>query len=676
MRPDPDHDAIGAPWITRCQVGLGVLVVLAAALWVLQMVFWDPSVPFLTRADDPTWITSYRPIHTDGIRVDQDAVPAMTFVRSFSLDAPPASARLAVRAVGAIAIQLNGSSVWRRPQAGGETEVDESWKDWTVLDVGERLASGSNELRARVANPRGPALLQLRIESEAGAELVATDATWRALDGTGRRLDTMRASDTRPDPQSFSMPATGTVLVRLAAPLALLFALGAALERLLATRLRGSERVPELVLGAATLFWLAVYSFKSTSLPVLMGFDIVGHLAYVDFLLERGALPFATDGWSMYHPPLGHALVAGLVALFDVARESQAGRVLYRLPAFAAGLAGVWAVAFAARRLFPDAPLHRGLAVAFAALLPMNLYMSAYVSNEPVHSALVTAALTLACASLVGGPARWQSLAAIAATLGLAISTKFTALLAVPLVAFFQASKAATVDRVRTGPALAQGAAVLAGALAIGGWFYLRNWQRFGRPLVGNWDLPGNLVWWEQPGFHTLDYYTSFGQSLTHPFFSGYASFWDGVYSTFWGDGLAAGMVRLATRHEAWSYEFMTAVYWLAFPATLLLGVGFVRGARRAVADPRLGWRHAATLLLAHLSLAAFSLFAITFQLPYYAQAKAFYVLSALLPLAFVGALGLAWPLERIPDRLWPLRTVYAGWLGMLGGSIALAFLA
>ena len=65
------------------------------------------------------------------------------------------------------------------------------------------------------------------------------------------------------------------------------------------------SRAPEIVLAAATVFWLLVYTLRSTGLPVAMGFDILGHLAYIDFLLERRALPLATDGWSMYHPPLG-----------------------------------------------------------------------------------------------------------------------------------------------------------------------------------------------------------------------------------------------------------------------------------------------------------------------------------------------------------------------------------
>jgi hypothetical protein len=81
------------------------------------------------------------------------------------------------------------------------------------------------------------------------------------------------------------------------------------------------------------------------------------------------------------------------------------------------------------------------------------------------------------------------------------------------------------------------------------------------------------------------------------------------------------------------------------------------------------------SLFVSFLYAAAFALFAITFALPYYAQAKAFYILSAVVPLSIVAGLGLAWALERLPDRAWPLRMLYCGWLSMLAGSLVLAFL-
>ena len=150
----------------------------------------------------------------------------------------------------------------------------------------------------------------------------------------------------------------------------------------------------------------------------------------------------------------------------------------------------------------------------------MNLVMSAYVSNEPMHSALVSLSLCLACALFMRDGTSRRSVAALSLSLGLAILTKFTALIVLPLAAFFLAAKMWLVDRTNWTRALAASAAMLIGVACVAGWVYLRNWRLLGRPVVGNWDLPGNHAWWQQPGFHTADYYTSFGRALSYPFFA------------------------------------------------------------------------------------------------------------------------------------------------------------
>ena len=156
-------------------------------------------------------------------------------------------------------------------------------------------------------------------------------------------------------------------------------------------------------------------------------------------------------------------------------------------------------------------------------------------------------------------------LGALACVLGLAVLTKFTAWVAVAWIAGALLARGVVLDGRGARGAL-PAAGVLAGVAALGGWFYLRNWLHFGRPFVGNWDLPGRLGWWEQPGFHTADYYLRFGESMRHPFFAGYQSFWDGVYSTLWGDGLVAGMIRVrppSTAAQACSARGAVATkYW------------------------------------------------------------------------------------------------------------------
>jgi hypothetical protein len=264
---------------------------------------------------------------------------------------------------------------------------------------------------------------------------------------------------------------------------------------------------------------------------------------------------------------------------------------------------------------------------------------------------------------------------ALALTLGLGLLTKFTSLLVAPAIAGVVALRVWWVDG--RGPLRALGvfASVLGGAAGVAGWFYLRNWLRFGDPLVWNLDVPGAATWWMQPGFHTPAWYTSFGESLHHPYFAGYVSFWDGVYSTFWGDGLAGGMISLATRHGAWRYDFMTIGYGLALPASVLLAAGFVLTVRDSFVEPQLGRRLALFLATALVFGLGFSLLYITLGLPFYAQAKAFYVLAAIAPLSLVATTGLAWPLQSSGGRGGWVHAVYAGWLATLGGTIVVTYL-
>jgi uncharacterized membrane protein len=71
-----------------------------------------------------------------------------------------------------------------------------------------------------------------------------------------------------------------------------------------------------------------------------------------------------------------------------------------------------------------------------------------------------------------------------------------------------------------------------------------------------------------------------------------------------------------------------------------------------------------------------FSVFIVTFRVPYYAQAKAFYILGATIPLSIAAATGLS----LIDDALKASRVAYLrvplhGLVGMAAGVIVVSFL-
>ena len=305
----------------------------------------------------------------------------------------------------------------------------------------------------------------------------------------------------------------------------------------------------------------------------------------------------------------------------------------------------------------------------------MNLYMSAYVSNEPFHAALVSASLALAAALLLAKKTRTWTWIALSLGLGLAILSKFTSLLIAPVIAFFVSLRLWWVEDRKPTTSAIRFVWILLGCAGVGGWFYLGNYLTFGDPFVWNLDVPGAPTWWLRPGFHTPAWYLEFGESLHHPYFAGYVSFWDGLYSTFWGDGLVGGMARIETRHGLWNDDFHTLIYPLALPATGLGILGYIRLVYGSFQETGLGRKLYLSLLTSLLALLGLSLFLISLELPYYAQAKSFYILASLLPLSLALAEGLGWAAEKVskPGRL-GATGLYFGWLGLLAGTIALAF--
>ncbi|GAG49819.1 unnamed protein product, partial [marine sediment metagenome] len=108
----------------------------------------------------------------------------------------------------------------------------------------------------------------------------------------------------------------------------------------------------------------------------------------------------------------------------------------------------------------------------------------------------------------------------------------------------------------------------------------------------------------------------------------------DSLYSTLWGDGLlGGGDMEL---RPPWNYDLMAVGYWLAAApmAMILAGIGAMLA--RLLRRPR-----AADFLLTGAAFGVgFAVFFMTLRIPSYAQAKAFYGLLVLLPLAAFAGWG------------------------------------
>ena len=663
---------IGSQTLATLQiVGAVGAVVAAVALWVAADQFGDRF--YLIRHEPPAyWLTLPQlESRAKAIPVSREAPPRFRFEKRVEFRVAPEHAPVRVRGLRELSLSVNGEPVPldRDPK---------HWKRASEVDLAPFLHAGENLLTADLRHREGPPLLL--IESPTLPVLATTGKGWRVTrSGRPGQLAAVVADDVREYPGRDELPSPRSVLSRRVIPLGLVFLVFAAPVALglRAPRWVGGANLPRTALVAVAVFWAALFASKGLQLPNFAGFDSGGHLGYVKVLAEEGRFPRADEGWEAFHPPLYYALGAGLRRLSGATPDTPLDRGLLRLLPMLAGLAAAGLAGRTARRLAPDAPALAATATLAAGLLPMHVLLSTFVSNESVHTLFASAALLVTCELLCVATARPRALAALSIFLGLALLTKSTT--SVPLALLLPAVVALKLWLVEARPALrAAGTftALVGGVLVLSGWFYLRNWMVFGDPFVSNLTAFQDWAYWIPPGFHTPAWFMGFGESLSYPFFASFHSFADGFYSSFWGDGYASGSAAVKYPNPWWDYDSMVAIYPLALPATGILAFGFARGAVLSLRGEDVGRRLAlSTLWLVAFGM-SFMLVLATLRIPFNAMPKAFYTLPALVPVAVAFAFGVE-GLGRIGSeagRRW-MRSALAGYGGVLGVSIALAFL-
>ena len=665
MRP------ISARDLTRLQAFAALAAVAGTVALLIYAVQCGERIYWIEHRADARWITTPQPgSRVKAIRVDLVNPPVFTFERQFRLPAVPEQASIEVRGLRDLVLRVNGHPVAlpdRDPRR---------WRRETAVDLAPWLETGVNVLSVEVVHREGPPLLQIWSEDLPSA--VATGPGWTVRVGKAVRRAVV-ANDTRPYAHGDHLPVPMDV-VRARWPFLLLaFALSAALTRLVppAPRAFVVRHAPSLAFGVVALYWLALFCIKALRPHLGLGFDASAHVGYVGFIAEYGRFPRPDENWEAFHPPLYYAATAALRGLLRTEYGSLADRFALHLLPILGGLACAWLAGRTARCLAPGAPGLAAVSVLAAGLLPMNVYMATFVSNEPLHAALVGTGLWLACDALVADRASPRRLAVLSVVLGLGLATKTTTSLPiVALVVVLVAGKLWLVEGRTATRSLVAAAALWLGPVVLAGWFYARNAWLYGDPFVSNLNVDPAWTYWIPPGFHTPTWFFRFGEVLSQPFFASFASYWDGLYSSFWGDGYASGRAGVEFPNPWWDYESMVAIYPLALPATALLGLGLALSCFHAVRGPDLGRRLGWSLLVTTIFGLSLMLLLLTMRLPYNGMPKAFYALPGVVPLAVCFAAGVSWLYGRFGGRLGTaVRAVLAGYLGMLAVSIAVAFL-
>lgn len=653
-------------------VALALVVLLGCGLIAARLAGFQGGRVLRADASAP-WIMAPEPFSALNRQWGLEKVRPVQFRHSWTLSKRPSEAAdLQLRAFGLAWVWINGLPI------PFNRSPDRRWSEFQSQEVSAALQEGTNEILVEIRNRRGPSLLAARLDMAQEGSF-STAAGFEVRRGQGPWQRPVPAQDIRRHPAHDWLPTAAEGWARHLWALVGAGVVGAWLGFCSAWLAKQGPRWGlRLVWTGVGLFWGLLW-IRTLEMPWVAGFDARGHIEVIE-LIASGQLPKATDGWSTYHPPFYHAVAAGLnrgVAVFDL--HSMVGVWAMRLPAWLAGLGLVFWTARLAGTIAPDRLGVRAGAIALAALLPVNLSLATTISNEGWLAFLVAGAIVQAARVVSEDHLRPWGLASVSIWLGLALLTKYTALVAAAVIAILIGVRILTGPKRRSIDRVREAIFFLVPATGIAGWYYARNLWLYGRVLVPNWDLPGSTqAWWSPPGFHTWDYYLGFGRVLSEPFYASFASFWDGLYSTFWGDGLLSGAPSLPDVVVPWNLEWMAAGYWAALPLTLLMILGLFAWGGEVLREKSALRAGSLGLPLIYAAAMVFAILFATLSLPFFGQSRASYGLSAVPVLALGFARGWAWLEEWVPEGVGRhlMRAALAACFTLWGWTSVMAFLA
>ena len=296
-----------------------------------------------------------------------------------------------------VSLSVNGAEV---PLTGIRPEGLDDYLRGFHFPLGRYLEPGDNTVEARVINRGGVGGLDVRADPRDGR----------------------------------------SVLELLAACAAFLVAVAGAMRRL---RFRWSTVGIWVGLLGVRLAYLIVTPFN------VREHDVGGHLEYVQFILDHGRFPRASEGYLAYHPPLYYGVAAAqwkLLSLAGVARDAilrslQAQSLAYELGfvVLSIGTAKLWLDripddAFG-RRLSSRGALTALLAVLLL-VWPSTVIHSVRLGNDDLTYLLFAAGLYFASRWWLGSRDRDLYLAGLFAALGMLTKTNGVLLFAVLGVLF------------------------------------------------------------------------------------------------------------------------------------------------------------------------------------------------------------------------------------------------
>lgn len=588
-----------------------------------------PEIEFLAASDHAQWaFYPNQQVKMRGRPVSLD----VTFRRVFDLEEVPKRFDLRVFAFTEMTVTINRKVVV-------PAEPRPNWKHAAIIELAPHLRKGPNRLLIRVHNPE--ALPGLLVESP--AELATLDEWQATLERPRRKgfVPVVAPMTRDPNPGLIQRSAAWSWARWPAwSWLVLVGCIGVwVLVGEITGRHRGREPAPRPLLPAwlhwavPTAILLGGYGlnlFNASVYPHDYGhFDWWGHLEYIQIVASEWRSPLASEGWQTYQPPL-YYFFAAIVYSLAGGGENLAGAIKaaqYLSTTVGFGLAILtW---LTVRKVMRDNAPAQWVAFAFAAFLPMNVYMNPQVTNE-VFAATAIAAGIYCAILLIERPvislrfAAWTGCVAGAGLLG-----KFGGLFPIGAVGMALVLRAIySRQRQDWGGVLAFGL----GAFAVCGWFFIRNVVTYGHPFAANWGYDTGWHVEQLPAFRTFEFYARFGSVfLDHPTEGVWSSFLDGKYATLWADAWFAFFKINDVDNPAFGWMGVT-IFVAALP-TMAMVMGMAQTLVSALRRPAMN-RDVIMITASLWTLGALLLY--TMEVPTHSVIKAFYFMF------LVPTLGLA----------------------------------
>jgi len=670
-----DLNEILKPANHKAQLRISVLIflILCASLsYLVIKAVSDPSIPFLKADPQAKWIRYPLPGQTSG-RFEEFASFTTTFRKNFDVEEIPSTARLYVKAFRKCRIWVNNEQIYSDPHN------ENNWKKLRQIDIVPFLKSGANHIAVEVSCHHGPPSLLLYTQGLHND--LSTDNTWTTSMTSRATIPARIADDTRMLSINFKNISPLDALRKKLPILTIFFVVSAALYWLNFYAQKKTKfysypfqafisKMPQSVLTLCIIFWVLLFINNYPRIPPTYGFDTWSHISYVEYLINSCSIPLANQGWEMYQPPLFYLASAILLVVTRLSITEPYALYILKLIPLLCGVGQICLVYFAARILFPNSKVKQAISVAMIALIPMNIYISHYVSNESLCAFLMALSILITIKILCKSHSSVSLFCVLGIVLGLALLTKPTALVIFPVIYLLLLYKLTSEAKCHLSRIVKYLGVMTIWILIIAGWFYLRNWSHFGKPLISNWEPLTGFYWWMDPGFHTHKYFFRFGGVFKFPYFSGYYSFFDSMYSTLWGDGFYGGK-DLYWLRPPWNYEYMSALYLISIPASLSFLFGLYQVVKHAITYISKSW----LLILGSVFTIGFSMIYMNLKLPHYTMAKAFYGLAIVMPLALIGGWGIAATDKWLQTKnCLFLRSILYAWLGTLAATVFLAF--